>query len=213
MFERIWQQLVRWFRRLFGIGRTKKATLPPIHQEPSPPLSDTDLESLFTQLLEGVHQRRGREWAIKWLKNIEHRISSERWLEWLKRFGERLLASPAPNNELAARMVQLGELKIGEVGDFASEIGMQLLARNPGEPVWEYDGPDAEPMTSAIQQEAVQSITLDELFATLQQDDNLRHLIAQQLEIETDDPQAIIQALINQFNAAEQSTTDETERS
>lgn len=211
MFQRIWQQLVRWFRSLFGIGKSKNPTLPSIQKEPPPPLSDTDLEFLFTQLLEGVQQQRGRDWAIKWLKNIEHRVSTGQWLEWLRRFGERLVASPAANNELAARMVQLGELRIGEVGDVAGEIGMQLLTRNPGEPVWEYDGPDAEPIAPDNQQGEVQTITLDELFVTLQQDDNLRHLIAQQLGIETDDPQVIVEALINQFNAADQSTTHEAE--
>ena len=145
MFKQIWQWLVRWFRRLFGNGRSRNSTPPP-HQEPLPPLSDADMELLFTQLLEGVHQQRGQAWAHKWLKNIENRVPTERWVEWLRRFGKRLLASPVPNKEIAARMVQLGELRIGEVGDVAHEIGMQLFAQNPGEPIWEYDGPDAQPI-------------------------------------------------------------------
>jgi hypothetical protein len=45
----------------------------------------------------------------------------------------------------------------------------------------------------------------------LQQDENLREQIVQQMGIETDDPQVIIQALINQFYAANQSSTDETD--
>lgn len=43
--------------------------------------------------------------------------------------GERLLVSSAPDNQLAARLVQLGELGVGEVGDVAREIGMRLLRR------------------------------------------------------------------------------------
>ena len=38
----------------------------------------------------------------------------------------------------------------------------------------------------------------------LQQDENLRLQVAQQLGIETNDPQIIIQALLNQFSAANQ---------
>jgi len=170
------------------------------------------------QLLEGVYQQRGQAWALKYLKNIEHRVTTERWMEWLRRFGERLLASPVPNNDLAARMVQLGELRIGEVGDVAYEIGMQMFMRNPGEPIWEYDGPDAEPIAADDQEREedsqegeVQAITLDELLVRLQQDANLRQQVIQQLGIETDDPQVIIEALINQFSAAGQSATDDAQ--
>lgn len=42
----------------------------------------------------------------------------------------------------------------------------------------------------------------------MQQDENLRQMIAQQLGIETNDPQAIAQALINQFQTANQSNSD-----
>lgn len=111
--------------------------------------------------------------------------------------------------------MQLGEVGCGEIGNVAYDVGMQLLTRNPGEPIWDYDGPDAEPIESPIQagenpQEAeLETITLDELLMRLQEDDDLRQLIAQQLGLETTDPHVIIQELINQFNTANQSTTDE----
>jgi hypothetical protein len=54
-----------------------------------------------------------------------------------------------------------------------------------------------------------QSITLDQLFVLLQEDENLRNQISEQLGIETDDPQVIIQALLNQFHAANESSTDQ----
>ena len=95
-----------------------------------PELTNSDLEFLFTQLLEGVHQARGQHWAQRWLQNIEHRVSPKRWLEWLGHFGNKVLASSAPNYELASRMVELGELEIGEIGDVAYDIGVQLLTRN-----------------------------------------------------------------------------------
>lgn len=234
MLNRLLHWLKRFFQRLFGKKQTSSSSVADVQFEPAPPLTDTDLEFLFSELLEGVHQARGQAWALKWLDNIEHRISTQRWLEWLQRFGEKLLASPAPNNELASRMVDLGELEVGEVGDAAYDIGMQLLTRNVSEPVWEYEGPDAIKTTPAPEQtnkateletlpkkelptdpappaeletvpeEELQTVTLDELFVMLQQDEGLRQQISQQLGIETDDPQLIVQELFNQFQAANQ---------
>ncbi|AFY50811.1 hypothetical protein Nos7524_5086 [Nostoc sp. PCC 7524] len=222
MVQQMLKRLVQWlkslFQGLFGRKTTPVKVGANVPKESAPPLTDTDLEFLFTELLEGVHQARGQTWAIKWLQKIEHRVPTERWVEWLKRFGERLVVSPSPNNELAARLVQLGELNIGEVGDVAYDVGMQVLTRNQGEPIWEYDGPDAVSTNipqsesflppEAPQEGEYQTVTLDELFLMLQQDENLRQQIAQQLAIETDDPQLIVQTLINQYHAASPSTTD-----
>lgn len=220
MLRRLVQWLKKFFQRLFGGKSTPSPARGDVQKEPAPPLTDTDLEFLFTDLLEGVHQARGQAWAQKWLHNIEHRVTTERWVEWLQRFGEKLLASRTPNNELAARLVQLGELGVGEVGDVAYDIGMQLLTRNPGEPIWEYDGPDADdativyPPNSSDAEEIdaegeLQTVTLDELFLMLQQDENLRQQIAQQIGIETDDPQIIVQKLIEQLQANAESSPDE----
>jgi hypothetical protein len=232
MFRRLVQWFKRFFQRLFGGQQTSSKTGDNVPKEPAPPLTDTDLEVLFTELLEGVHQARGQAWAQKWLHNIEHRVSTERWIEWLRRFGERLIASPTPNNELAARLVQLGELRIGEVGNTAYDIGMQVLRRNQNEPIWEYEGPDTVsetllPQDNYLLEEEVdeqdnisavdeslpaegeyQTVSLEQLFVMLQQDENLRQQIAQQLAIESDDPQIIVQELINQY-AANESTTDQ----
>ncbi|WP_082803687.1 MULTISPECIES: hypothetical protein [unclassified Anabaena] len=222
MVQQMLKRLVQWlkslFQGLFGRKSTPVKVGNNVQQQPAPPLTDTDLEFLFTELLEGVHQARGQTWAVQWLAKIEHRIPTERWIDWLKRFGERLVASPSPNNELAARLVQLGELDIGEVGNVAYDIGMQVLTRNQGQPIWEYDGPDADSTNisstetfsapEAPQEGEYQTVTLDQLFIMLQQDETLRQQIAQQLALETDDPQVIIQTLINQYHAASQSTTD-----
>ena len=226
MLKRLFQWLKKLFQSLFGGKQTASKSRGNVPKEPAPPLSDTDLEFLFNELLQGVHQARGEVWAQKWLHNIEHRISTEDWVEWLKRFGDRLLASPAPNNEIAARLVQLGELSIGEIGDVAYSIGMQLLTRNQGEPVWEYEGPDAfstisseptAPISESVDtpenppEGEYQTVTLEELFVMLQQDENLRQQIAQQLAIETDDPEVLVQALVNQLYPAGESTTEQTE--
>ncbi|MBF2064386.1 MAG: tetratricopeptide repeat protein [Calothrix sp. C42_A2020_038] len=134
MLRRLVKLLRKIFQQLFGKKKERSTQLVTQHtvvQSP-PMLTNADLEYLFTQLLEGVCQARGQTWAIKFLERMENRISEQRWLEWLQVFGERLLASPAPNEELAFRLVQLGELQIGTVGDFAHDIGMRLLARNSG---------------------------------------------------------------------------------
>ncbi|NEO74686.1 hypothetical protein [Moorena sp. SIO3H5] len=257
MLKRLIQWIKNFFQRLFG-KQQKSSQIEGNIQSP-PPLSDTDLELLFTELLEGVHQAKGQAWALKWLKNLEHRVPEERWLQWLEGFGERLMAVSTPNNELASRMVELGDLEVGDVGDYAHDIGMDLLTRNQKEPIFEYEGPDATPSPFAtdspnasdftLGQESVftqqpesvftgdmsshpdisshpiiatgededdnlpegeyQTVSLDELFSMLQQDQNLCEQIAQQLGIKTEDPEAIIQELINQFNQENQSKTNE----
>jgi hypothetical protein len=232
MLRRLIQWLKNFFQRLFGKKPTRPQTRETVPPQPPPPLSDTDLEFLFNELLEGVHQARGQGWAIKWLHNIEHRIPTERWIQWLRLLGERLLASPTPNNELASRLVQLGELGVGEVGDVAYDIGMQVLTRNQGgEPIWEYAGPDTfntsppqerEPVPNAVNtadtasteenlsEEGYQTVTLEQLFAMMQQDETLSGQIAEQLGLETTDPEVIIQALINQYHAANQGSPEQT---
>ncbi|MEA5569600.1 hypothetical protein [Calothrix sp. UHCC 0171] len=239
MFKRLIQWLKNIFQSLFGVKPTPAKISANVQQKDAPPLNDTDLEFLFSELLEGVNQARGQAWALKWLHNIEHRVSTERWLGWLRGFGDKLMASTAPNNELASRLIQLGELDVGEVGDLAYDIGMDLITRNQQEPIWEYSGPDTvsntvsnTPVNSAISPETTseftqvatseataeanpdgdfQTITLDQLYELMQQDDNLRQIVAQQVGIESDNPEDIIQALVDQFQATEQVTDQTTE--
>ncbi|MGB3641304.1 MAG: hypothetical protein WBA39_27570 [Rivularia sp. (in: cyanobacteria)] len=220
------KRLVQWFKKFFQglFGKKQQSTLNrhsssnSSPSSPPPPLNDTDLEFLFAELLQGVHQARGEAWAQKWLDNIEHRVPQERWVEWLRKFGDKLLAAQTPNNELASRLVQLGELGEGVVNGVAYDIGMRLLTRNQAEPIWEYEGPDAQ-VEPALGEESLvqtgqaeqaetdtegeyQTITLEELMELMQDDVNLRAQIAQQLGIETDDPEAIVQALVNQYHTA-----------
>ncbi len=114
--------------------------------EQPPELTNADLEFLFNELLEGVHQARGERWALKYLQRMEPRITVDRWLDWLLNYGDKLLSSPAPNHELAQRLVQLGELGIGEISNLSHDIGIQLLWRNMNQD----DEPDQEPQELVI---------------------------------------------------------------
>ncbi|MBG1268013.1 tetratricopeptide repeat protein [Nostoc sp. WHI] len=198
MLKRLWRWLKRSFQRLFG----KKQT-PPLEKqrkvELPKQLTDAVCESLFLQLLAEVNDGLSRGGAKGFL--AANRINEANLLEWLQGFGERLLALPTPNNELAKRMVQLGELNIGEVSVVAYDIGRRL----GGGKTNRQGAEDAEEETEA------ETITLDELLVRLEQDADLVQQVGQQLEIETTDPQVIIEPLINQFNAADDSTTNEAE--
>jgi hypothetical protein len=214
MLKRLIQWLKKFLRSLFGGKKNLTPLRENISKPVAPPLTDTDLELLFTELLEGVHQAKGQTWAQKWLHNLEHRVNTQSWLEWLNRFGERLLASAKPHNELAARLVQLGELGIGEIGNLSYDIGMKVLTHNSGEPIWEYSGPDAAQNPPSIPSNTEEdssegeykTVSLDELLIMLQQDENLCQQIAQQIGIETDNPEVIIQALVNQYNEGNESS-------
>ncbi|NEQ23334.1 MAG: tetratricopeptide repeat protein [Microcoleus sp. SIO2G3] len=233
MLKGIWQWLKRLFQRLFGTSpqasTNRRETQ--IKIEAPLPLADSDYEYLFRQLLEGVAHGWQQERVSRWFETLKGRTTEAEWVAWLRRFGERVLASPAPNNELATRLVQVGEMTQSlpshkTIGEVAYDIGRQLLIRETSGAVWEYDGPDdaqatAPPPSEAIptqeteqtNPEAVQTetITLDELMVRLQQDDNLRQLVAQQLGIETTDPLVIIEELMHQFDTAEQSATNEAQ--
>lgn len=167
MLRRISQSLKRFLKRLIKSKQTSSLKRGRRHNlvEILPELTNADLEQLFIQLLEGVHQARGQQWALRYLQRVENRIPAERWIDWLVMFGESLLASPTPNPLLATQMVQLGELGIGRIGDVAYDIGIRLmqnsptqieyeenqaqdgtettpgqeLIRNLGEQLWEYD--------------------------------------------------------------------------
>ncbi|QSV63376.1 MAG: hypothetical protein HEQ26_12105 [Dolichospermum sp. DL01] len=214
MFKRLIQWLKKFFRHLFGGKQNLTPSREQVPKAVVPPLTDTDLEFLFTELLEGVHQVKGQTWAQKWLHNLEHRVSTQQWLEWLNRFGDRLLASSKPHNELAARLVQLGELGVGEISNLSYDIGMKVLTVNPGEPVWEYEGPDAVKNNLLIPANTEENlpegeyktVSLDELLMMLQQDETLCEQISQQLGVETNNPEEIIQVLVSQYNEANESS-------
>ena len=232
MLRQIWQWLKGFLGQLFGSKRTKTSSgkggslnqgVRGKSQNSPTQLTDTDYEFLFSQLLEGVAHGWHEGRILKFFERLGEQGKQKQWVDWLRRFGDKVLASPAPNHQLGARMVRLGEMSqpfpyTRQVGQISLEIGRQLLARNTSSPVWEYEGPDVEEIStlnppvpeevpasgsasSTSGGEEVKTITLDQLLVNLQQNANLVEQMAQQLGIETTDPHKIIEALRVQFNA------------
>jgi tetratricopeptide (TPR) repeat protein len=217
LFRRLWQ----WLKRLLGLGNTSSKGK--IAQE-LPPLTATDYEFLFMQLLEGIAHGWHEGRVLKFFHTLDDRSRPRDWVAWLERFGEKVKSSSAPNQMLAARMMRLGELaqsfpEIEQIGVTSSKIGREIYAKTSENLVWEYEGPDlaeqsviAElPPIETMETEAVipETLTLDELFTRLQNDPELARLMGEQLGINTNDADTIVQALVNQFESTQgQSVTE-----
>ncbi len=165
MLGKICQWLKRFFQRLFSLFKEEAEE---DHTQAPPSLTDTDYEFLFNQLLEGVAHDWNQGQILKFFEDLGERGNTEQWVAWLRRFGERVLASPAPNRELGERMVRLGDRarllpSIREIGAAAYEIGRQLLIRETSGAVGEDGGQDSiPPQTSPNPQNAANQPTTDE---------------------------------------------------
>ncbi|HEY9799622.1 MAG TPA: tetratricopeptide repeat protein [Leptolyngbyaceae cyanobacterium] len=126
MLKRLWQWLKKLLRRLLGSQQIPVS--PPVRETRRvevPQLTDAEYESIFLRLLAGVNDEGWSRGRVKGFLDANC-INEAALVRWLRGFGERLLASPTPNDELARRMVQLAVLNVGEVGDVAGEIGRRL---------------------------------------------------------------------------------------
>ena len=104
-------------------------------EELSSPIKDNDMEFLFNQLLEGVVNGWQENRISQFLEKLKAKITVEDWLSWLERYRQQLLSSPAPQTQLAGRMILLGETTaclpfVREIGDSAYDIGQELLNRS-----------------------------------------------------------------------------------
>ncbi|MBE9196764.1 tetratricopeptide repeat protein [Synechocystis sp. LEGE 06083] len=202
-FQRIWQWIQQLFAPLVGGPGPRSKFLQEL-----PPLSDTDYEFLFNQLLEGIAHGWHEGRILKFFQQLDHRCRPKQWLDWLDRFQTTVLASPSPNLVLAARMMRLGELaqsfpQIAPIGDKSQRIGRELYARQSPpqmDTVWEYDGPDLVSVEQAQAEGEMESFTFDELVQRLPHDPALVAHFAGFLGIESTDPQVILQGLMEKFN-------------
>jgi len=196
-------KLAKFWQQWFG-------SAPPTAAEPPPrvePLSDSDCDFLFTQVLEGVSHGWDSHRLQRFFARTGDRADITHWVNWLNRYGAKVLSAPVPDLELAKRLdrfaVQVQHLPgLLEMGAAAYAIATQLRERQIDGAVWEYDGPDSilgagtpdEPLTAA-DRPGVEPLTLEELFERLRQDPELRRRIAAQVGIDSDDPLVIVQAL------------------
>jgi Flp pilus assembly protein TadD len=207
-FQRLWQWFQRLLAPLMGSGSSQQLRGGGLAEVV--PLSDTDYEFLFNQLLEGIAHGWHEGRILKFFHQLDYRSRPKDWVNWLDRFEMTVLQSPSPNLTLAARMVRLGELarsfpQIAPIGDRAYQIGRALYARQAppqADLVWEYDGPDAMPtaQTPAVVSEDNGSEALVE---RLRSDPALAAHFAQDLGLETADPEAIMVALMTKIHQAQ----------
>jgi hypothetical protein len=192
----------------------------------APELVEADYEFLFLQLLEGVAHGWQQPRIVSFFEAIEDRISESQWLAWLERFGSKLLASAHPNNDLASRMVQLGEMRCGAIGDSAYDLGMQVLTRGQNQvfvdvedgeaDIFEFAGadltgdlpsisiPEGDLTSEEMEAESeVKEVSLAEFMAILQEDPELAQRLSQELGVDSTDPQILIQALVAQAEQPE----------
>ena len=220
LFQGIW----RWIKRFFGQFVGGNRVLSSSHSKKIDQtqnvatLSDTDYEFLFSQLLEGIAHGWHEGRVLKFFDQLKERGKTKLWVSWLERFGEKVLASPAPNLPLATRMMRFGELaqsfpKIEPIGHQAYLIGRQLYAReSTEEEVWEYSGPDGEmaeinfPQLSSEPDhgERADTFTVEELIAQLQADAGLAKSLADQLGLDSPDANTIVAALMEQFSGVQE---------
>ncbi|NEO82937.1 MAG: tetratricopeptide repeat protein [Spirulina sp. SIO3F2] len=148
--------MLQWFKNIsqrtpFARSQQveREVTAEAVGSDPSnatQPLNDRDYEFLFTQLLEGVSHGWQPVRIQRFFAALEERGTVEQWIEWLQRYGAKILTSSAPNTTLARRMVALGELTqdlpiLQQLGETASGIGRLLLARaRPDDAdTWQYE--------------------------------------------------------------------------
>jgi tetratricopeptide (TPR) repeat protein len=135
MFNKIWQflkQLISRVLSLLSSLKGKSGESPPQKPLVSVPLSDTEYEAIFLQLLEQVNQgfSRGKINAFFIIKNLKE----SDLVPWLRRFGERLLATDElseSHQELGQRLLLLGDLGLGELSQIAATLGNEILAKFP----------------------------------------------------------------------------------
>jgi hypothetical protein len=212
MIGRIWQKIVQFFQSLFGRNgrKSSKSSLKTIKQQiqPPKPLENADYEFLFMQLLEGIAHGWQQPRVEKFFAELDDRTTEAQWVQWLSKFGEKLLASPAPNQELALRMLTLGDMGCGEISNTASEIGLQLLQRQEKPIIQTPQNSPASPTLFLAVDEAgnisdqPQTISLEQLWELLQQDPELVQQMATLLQIDSNNPEVIIRALLNQSSNA-----------
>jgi Flp pilus assembly protein TadD len=230
MLRQIWQWLKRFFQGLFGVNKGKSRRSQHNYQQTDSlkPLSDTDYEFLFMQLLEGVIRGWDQKRVLKFFTQLEDRTTQYDWTNWLEGFGTKVLASAATNQELGIRMVRFGQLteflpSLRRLGQESYIIGQKILNKQKKRQMWESTAPvrqetppknveiatvsetdltEVEIPTTKEQQQPQEFTPLspDQLLAHLYEDPTLADVLAKQLGLDDDsNPEHIVSAMVNQM--------------
>ncbi|TVQ55133.1 MAG: hypothetical protein EA366_11175 [Spirulina sp. DLM2.Bin59] len=148
MLKSLWHWLKQLWQRLWGKSPQPQeaVTLPEVVATPQP-LTATDYEFMFHQLLEGVAHGWQSQRVEKFFNQVGDRATVTDWVNWISGFGYTVLNSPQPNAELARRLellaIQTQNIPhVSEVGAISYALSTQLMLRQTGGEVWEYEGPD-----------------------------------------------------------------------
>ena len=148
MWKEFWRSLIGWIKglwgRLFG-NQGNSGAISSQEQERPTPLDRTGYEFVFMQLLEGVDQGWQTLQVQQYLSKLSDRTTEEGWIDWLGEFGDRLLENPLPNHQLASRMLRLGEIELGVIGQKATQVGRSLLQKT-------FTPETVQPMTTEAQE-------------------------------------------------------------
>lgn len=214
MLTRIWRWISNLFGGLFGTNKSSSHSRLSKATGSEPQLSDTDYEFLFHQLLDGVAHGWNQPRIVKFFEQLGDRGNPDGWVAWLERFRARLVASQSPHDELAKRMLSLGQQtylnpRIGEIGGFIYTIGEQILLKHRvTTEIWEYTGDDlaapvlsqnVSPLDSSTNNN--HGVSIEELYEALQQDPSLVVEISEQMGINTGDPEVLINELLHKLNS------------
>ncbi|WP_237741278.1 tetratricopeptide repeat protein [Geminocystis herdmanii] len=168
-------------------------------------VKDNDLEFLFHQLLQGVANGWQENRIEQFFEKLTPRITVEIWLDWLQRYRNQLMASPAPHYHFAARMIILGEVTaslpfLRPVGDLAYEIGTELLNRRENNPIVESlrSRLNTENETETENELTESASSLGDVLSLLQNNPEFAENTAKELGINTVDPGMIMEKIVQE---------------
>ncbi|MGB3757484.1 MAG: hypothetical protein WBA07_14085 [Rivularia sp. (in: cyanobacteria)] len=136
MIKPFWWLEILFQRSLFSKKQAVCLQQPDVKLKTRKLRTDAEYESLFLQLLAGVNDEYWTHGRVRGFLDANN-IADADFVEWLRRFGEKLLAADGDNHELGMRLVRLSQVGCGRLedvgcgvlGEVAGEIGMELLRR------------------------------------------------------------------------------------
>jgi tetratricopeptide (TPR) repeat protein len=184
----------------------------------SQPLSDRDYQILWEYLLEKVNLGWEQPQVRQFLQGLESRGTVGDWIAWLDRTGEQWLTASEGEGEVSEAIERLSELTEGELSDRLGQMadGVRQRATHPPTSP-DLDAAILRPTRDAIAHSptptspptglpvfeglelpdnpGVKAVSLEELWDLMQQDPDLVRQIADRLQVDSTNPQELIEIL------------------